>query len=128
MRWAILACGALLAIVAMLGEGRSVEGWVALFDGRTLDGWVQRNGTASYRVEDGAILGRTSEGSPNSFLVTAQAYGDFELEFEVRVADALNSGVQIRSRTKHRSTGEGADEAQPQCVCSRSAPRAPGCS
>jgi hypothetical protein len=61
-------------------------------------------------VVDGAIVGRTSEGSPNSFLVTEQAYGDFELEFEVRVDDALNSGVQIRSRTKERSTGEGPDD------------------
>ena len=71
---------------------------------------MQRNGTASYRVADGAIVGRTSEGSPNSFLTTEQAYGDFELEFEVRVDDALNSGVQIRSRTRQRSTGEGADD------------------
>ncbi|MGH6904905.1 MAG: family 16 glycoside hydrolase [Geminicoccaceae bacterium] len=61
-------------------------------------GWPQRNGTASYRV-DGAIVGRTGDGSPNSFLATPQAYGDFELEFEVRVDDALNSGIQIGSRT-----------------------------
>ena len=83
---------------------------MALFDGRTLEGWVQRNGTAAYRVEDGAIVGRTSEGSPNSFLVTERTYGDLELEFEVRVDDALNSGVQIRSSTKQRSTGEGPDD------------------
>ena len=67
---------------------------------------MQRNGTATYRVTDGAIVGRTSEGSPNSFLATEQAYGDFELEFEVKVDDALNSGVQIRSRTRERPTGE----------------------
>ena len=83
---------------------------MALFDGRTLDGWVQRNGTASYRVEDGAIVGRTSEGSPNSFLTTEQTYGDFELEFEVRVDDQLNSGVQIRSSTRERATGKDPDE------------------
>ncbi len=76
------------------------EKWVDLFDGKTLDGWVQKNGTATYRVEDGAIVGKTTEGSPNSFLCTQQDYGDFELEFEVRVADELNSGVQIRSKTK----------------------------
>jgi hypothetical protein len=61
-------------------------------------------------VEDGAIVGRTSEGSPNSFLVTERAYGDFELEFEVKLDDELNSGVQIRSRTKQRTTGTGADD------------------
>jgi hypothetical protein len=102
---------AMLAVIfALAGEGRGEDGWVALFDGKTLDGWVQRNGTASYRVADGAIVGRTSEGSPNSFLTTEREYGDFELEFEVRVDDRLNSGVQIRSRTRERAVGEGADE------------------
>ena len=74
--------------------------WVELFDGETLDGWTQRNGTATYRVEDGAIVGRTTEGSPNSFLCSDKLYGDFELTFEVKVDDGLNSGVQIRSQTR----------------------------
>jgi len=82
------------------------DGWVALFDGKTLDGWVQKNGTATYRVEDGAIVGKTTEGSPNSFLCSKQLYGDFELEFEVKVANELNSGVQIRSKTKETANGE----------------------
>jgi hypothetical protein len=80
--------------------GAADDGWVDLFDGRTLDGWVQKNGTATYRVEEGAIVGRTSEGSPNSFLCTPRDYGDFELTFEVQVDDELNSGVQIRSRSR----------------------------
>lgn len=74
-------------------------GWVSLFDGQTLAGWTQKNGTATYRVEDGAIVGTTSAGSPNSFLCTDKDYGDFELTFEVKVDDRLNSGVQIRSRS-----------------------------
>jgi hypothetical protein len=77
----------------------SDEGWLPLFDGRTLDGWVQRNGTAVFAAEDGMIVGRTQEGSPNSFLCTTRDYGDFELKFEVKVDDELNSGVQIRSRS-----------------------------
>ena len=72
-------------------------GWVSLFDGKTLKGWEQKNGTAAYRVEDGAIVGTTAEGSPNSFLCSTKDYGNFELEFEVKVDDKLNSGVQIRS-------------------------------
>jgi hypothetical protein len=100
----------LTALCASLDSARAGGDWVALFDGRTLDGWIQRNGTASYRVADGAIVGRTRERSPNSFLTTEREYGDFELEFEVKVDDALNSGVQIRSRTRQRSTSAGADE------------------
>ncbi|HEX9794502.1 MAG TPA: DUF1080 domain-containing protein [Planctomycetota bacterium] len=79
--------------------------WQSLFDGKTLAGWTQRNGTATYRVEsagtaDAAIVGRTTEGSPNSFLCTNRDYSDFELKFEVKVDSQLNSGVQIRSQTQ----------------------------
>ena len=46
------------------------------------------------------IVGKTNEGSPNSFLCTTKNYCDFELQFEVKVDNALNSGVQIRSESK----------------------------
>lgn len=72
---------------------------VSIFDGKTLDGWKQINGTASYKVEDGAIVGTTAKGSPNSFLCTEKHYGDFELVFEVKVDTDLNSGCQIRSNS-----------------------------
>jgi hypothetical protein len=81
-------------------EAAAEEGWVALFDGKSLEGWEQHNGTATYRVEEGTVVGRTNEGSPNSFLCTKKEYGDFELKFEVKVDDELNSGVQIRSASK----------------------------
>ena len=82
-------------------KGKKAAGeWKMLFNGENLDGWVQRNGTATYRVEDGVIVGRTSEGSPNSFLATEKEYDDFVLTFEVKVDDELNSGVQIRSASK----------------------------
>ena len=85
--------------------------WLALFDGETLNGWVQRNGYATYRVEDGAIVGRTATGSPNSFLCTTTHFGDFELEFEVKVDNELNSGVMIRSSQKTEATGQGRNNA-----------------
>jgi len=87
-------------IVPSAAADQPPEGFVALFDGKTLDGWVQRNGTAIFRVEDGCVLGTTNEGSPNSFLCTEKDYSDFELTFEVKVDDQLNSGVQIRSESK----------------------------
>jgi hypothetical protein len=90
-----LIAGALLVLASMQDGG-----WVDLFDGKSLDGWEQKNGTATYRVEDGCVVGKTTEGSPNSFLATKKSYGDFELKFEVKVDDELNSGVQIRSASK----------------------------
>ncbi|MDG2223777.1 MAG: DUF1080 domain-containing protein [Rubripirellula sp.] len=77
-----------------------VGDWVSLFNGKNLTGWTQRNGTATYRVENKTIVGKTAEGSPNSFLCSDVNYGDFELTFEVNGPPGLNSGVQIRSLSK----------------------------
>ncbi|MBI3209205.1 MAG: DUF1080 domain-containing protein [Candidatus Solibacter usitatus] len=68
-----------------------------IFDGKTLKGWTQCNGNATYKVDNGTILGTTVAGSPNSFLCTDREYGDFVLELEIKNDVALNSGVQIRS-------------------------------
>jgi hypothetical protein len=98
----------LIAVCAMTATSLAAEkdGWVHLFDGQSLKGWTQKNGTASYRVEDGTIVGKTVEGSPNSFLCTDAAYADFELQFDVKVDSGLNSGVQIRSKTKEKADGK----------------------
>jgi hypothetical protein len=85
----------LTSSLAAAGE----PGFVDLFNGKNLEGWSQRNGTATYRVEGNAIVGKTSEGSPNSFLCSNKLYGDFELKFDVKVDRELNSGVQIRSQS-----------------------------
>jgi hypothetical protein len=77
----------------------SGDGWKPLFNGTDLSGWQQRNGWAIYRVSDGTILGTTSKDSPNSFLCTSEDFADFELKFQVKVDDGLNSGVQIRSKS-----------------------------
>lgn len=82
------------------------EGWVDLFNGKDLTGFTQRNGKATYSVKDGAIVGVTAKGSPNSFLCTDKKYGDFELTFEVKCHNKLNSGVQIRSNTKNDDPNE----------------------
>lgn len=86
-----------LPALLLASTAAAQEGFRSLFDGQTLSGWDRHNGTATYSVEEDAIVGRTSEGSGNSFLCTQDEYGDFELMFEVKVDDALNSGVQIRS-------------------------------
>lgn len=77
----------------------NAAGWTDLFNGKDLKGWAQRNGTATYQIVENCVLGRTTEGSPNSFMCTEKDYSDFELSFEVKVDDQLNSGVQIRSRS-----------------------------
>ncbi|OAM89704.1 DUF1080 domain-containing protein [Termitidicoccus mucosus] len=68
-----------------------------LFNGKNLDGWVQRGGKAKYHIEGNEIVGTSMMGTPNTFLCTAKTYGDFILEYEFKVDQRLNSGVQIRS-------------------------------
>ncbi len=91
------------AATASLNAKENAE-WKSLFDGKTLAGWEVKSGFAKYHVEDGMIVGTTVEGSPNTFLCTKKLYGDFELEFEVKVDPALNSGVQIRSLVYEKDT------------------------
>ncbi len=74
--------------------------WTPLFDGRNLKGWKVINGTAEYKVVDGAIVGTSKTGTPNTFLRTEKEYGDFILEMLFRVDDGLNSGIQLRSHSK----------------------------
>ncbi len=88
-----------LLAVLLPGQATAYDGWKSLFDGKTLNGWTRAaRGVAEYAVKDGAIHGVTVEGSENTFLASDREYGDFELEFEVKVHNSLNSGVQIRSR------------------------------
>lgn len=75
------------------------EKWMPLFNGKNFDGFKQLNGEATYRVEDGVMVGTSKMGTPNSFMTTEKHYGDFILEFDVRVDASLNSGVQIRSNS-----------------------------
>jgi hypothetical protein len=94
--------GSLAAFVLLLVSpaAGADEGWVTLFDGKSTAGWVQRGGKAVYAVEDGAVVGRTVLGTPNSFLCPPKEYSDFVLEFEVWVDPKVNSGVQVRSASR----------------------------
>jgi len=107
--------------VAGLADDR---GWASLFDGKTLDGWKVQGGTAAYKVEDGAIVGTTVEGSPNTFLGKGD-FRDFELELEVRCDPRLNSGIQVRSHVYGKDDPDPKDRKRagvvygPQCEVAR---------
>ena len=73
--------------------------WQDLFNGKDLSGWTQKNGEAIYSIEGDAIVGKTVLNTPNSFLCTEEIFGDFILEYEAKVDNQLNSGVQIRSNS-----------------------------
>lgn len=80
--------------------------WQSLFNGKNLKGWVKLNGDAEYKVQDNTIVGISKMNTPNTFLSTKKMYSDFILEFEFKVDEGLNSGVQFRSNsTKEYQNG-----------------------
>ncbi|MGQ0628916.1 MAG: family 16 glycoside hydrolase [Phycisphaerales bacterium] len=69
--------------------------------------WFIRGGQATFTLEAGVITGTTAPDSPNTFLVSKEQFGDFELIAECRQHPDLNSGIQIRSHP----AGDPADRA-----------------
>ena len=71
-----------------------------IFNGKNLDGWV--GDPDLWRVEDGAIVGETTDkkkANGNTFLIwKGGELGDFTLTFRARVTGKNNSGVQYRSK------------------------------
>ena len=70
--------------------------WEPLFNGKDLSGWHQVTGEAPFTVEDGCIVTTGIAGNVNSFLAADKEYGDFILEFEFKMEEGFNSGVQFR--------------------------------
>ena len=89
-----------ILIVISIGTYATKGNWEKLFNGKDLTGWERLNGTAEYTIVNGEIVGTSKSNSPNTFLATTRTYGDFILEYEMKMDTGLNSGVQIRSESK----------------------------
>ncbi len=89
-----------MAVVAMAICAQAAcaagDGWTDLFDGKSLAGWRAYGGTKpigeGWKVEDGVL--RKLAGVKGGDIVTEKKYGDFELEWEWRVAPGANNGVK----------------------------------
>ncbi len=88
-----------MALVS-INVAHAQNNWQYIFNGNNLDGWEKLNGTAEFAIEgDSVIVGTSELNTPNTFLATEKLYTDFILEYEVKVDNELNSGVQIRSNS-----------------------------
>lgn len=94
----LLMLGTILFSSNSACEPSSQEQWRNLFDGQSLNGWKAVGGKAPYTIEDSVIVGTMTKGTPNSFLITEEEFGDFILELEIKLEGTeTNSGVQTRS-------------------------------
>ncbi len=107
--------GLFVCLVAMTFAAVQAQEWQDLFNGKNLKGWEQLDGSAEFIVEDGMIVGISTLGVPNSFLATRAEYGDFILEYEMKMDRGLNSGVQFRSRARRPDGSERVNGYQVEC-------------
>jgi hypothetical protein len=85
--------------------------WRTLFDGRSLDAWrgfKKDSVPAGWQVVDGALT-RVGEGGD---LITKDAFGDFELTLDWKVAEGGNSGIMYRVTEDAAATYETGPEMQ----------------
>lgn len=87
----------LLSLLCLFALTAVAQKWEPLFNGKNFNCWKKLNGTAEYKIVGNTIVGISRLKTPNTFLATEKEYGDFILEFEFKIDNGLNSGVQFRS-------------------------------
>jgi hypothetical protein len=107
----ISVLGILLLVVTFMFSGCATrsesQGWVTLIDGdKGLDNW-NRTGDANWRIEGGAIVADKGKGG---FLVSKNAYKDFEIYAEFWAETDTNSGIFIRATDPATITADNAYE------------------
>jgi Domain of Unknown Function (DUF1080) len=109
-RRSLIKLGLIAAGGAFLGSARGASaqsgaGWKTLFDGKSLDNW-DKIGDANWRLADGVV--EADKG--NGFLVSKEAFTDFEIRAEFWVDDKANSGIFLRCSDRQKITAENAYE------------------
>jgi len=92
-----IAMGLLVIVVSVIGCAQMSSlmdaGWVTLIDGeKGLENW-NRIGDANWRAEDGAVVADKGKGG---YLVSKNAYKDFQIRAEFWADHTTNSGVLFR--------------------------------
>jgi hypothetical protein len=100
---ALIRLAVLMAVTATVLPAAEVKGageWRPLFDGKTTAGWrgyKTQDVPAGWAVVDGVLV---KEGKSTD-LVTKDQYGDFELEFDWKLAPGGNAGVFYRGTEEY---------------------------
>ena len=98
-----IACAGLVGAPPARAQG---EGWKVLFDGKSLDNF-NKVGEANWRIEEGAVVADKGSG----FLVSKEAYGDYQLRVEFWADEDANSGIYMRCSNPTEITDKSCYEA-----------------
>jgi len=91
----------LAAGLAGCAGGGAGGGWVTLLDGShpsSIDGWTQI-GEGNWSFVDGALQGKNGK---EGFLVSKEAYTDFEIRAEFWADEDANSGIFLRCQDRNK--------------------------
>jgi hypothetical protein len=102
MRYAILLLICAVPVVAEhnhLTPAEKSAGWKLLFDGKTLTNWIDPSKKTpagdAWTIEDSAIKAKPDPRITED-LFTKESFGDFELQFDWKIAPGANSGLKYR--------------------------------
>ena len=77
----------LLLLTSFCCASFAQPGWENLFNGKDFTGLTKLNGQAEHSIRNGAIIGTSRAGIPNTLFATNKMYGDFILEPEYSVKE-----------------------------------------
>src|SRR5262249_43153983 len=90
------ACVSTGAADNVLTDAEKAAGWKLLFDGKSLAGWRAYGSQAKpgegWKTEEGVL--KKLKDVRGGDIVTEQKFGDFELDWEWRVAPGGNNGIK----------------------------------
>lgn len=97
-RLSVIAAGLLVTALTVFGcaTTSSDSGWITLLDGpKGLDNF-DRVGSSNWAVVDGVVQADSKAGKDNGYLVTKNAYKDFQIRAEFWASNDANSGIFMR--------------------------------
>ena len=104
---ALFAIRAFSAEPNTLTDSEKAGGWKLLFDGKTTAGWVALGGKPfpdkGWTVLDGAL--HHAKGAGGGDIVTAEAFEEFELVWEWKIAEGGNSGLKYNLPDPKKGVG-----------------------
>lgn len=110
-------CTATLALTLLLmmkpAPAAGADGWIELFNGRDLTGWRATENPATWRVEDGELVGH-GDRSHLFYVgdVAGAEFGDFEWECEVLLRPGSNSGMYFHTAVQEEGWPDRGYEVQ----------------